>query len=82
MKKNFDGALVEYKKAVQMAPKGKPGPHYRLGKYLLSLANGIRIEQLSGRNSANDPSSCTSAKHLIGNVLRIRARGRGPGLVD
>jgi len=70
--KNFDGALVEYKKAVQMAPN-EPGTHYRLGNIFYLLAEwDSAIEQFQAE-LANDPSNC-KARALIGNVLLEQKR--------
>jgi len=70
--KNFDGALVEYKKAVQMAPK-EPGTHYLLGNIYYLLAQwDSAIEQFQAELT-NDPSNC-KAQALVGNVLLEQKR--------
>lgn len=70
--KNFDGALVEYKKAVQMAPK-EPGNHYRLGNIYYLLAEWDSAIAQFQAELANDPSNC-KAQALIGNVLLEQRR--------
>ena len=70
--KNFDGALVEYKKAVQLAPK-EPGAHYRLGNIYYLLAEWDSAIAQFQAELANDPSNC-KAQALIGNVLLEQKR--------
>jgi len=70
--KNFDGALVEYQKAVQMAPK-EPGAHYRLGNIYYLLAEWDSAIAQFQAELANDPSNC-KAQALIGNVLLEQKR--------
>ena len=70
--KNYDGALVEYKKAVQMAPK-QPGTHYFLGNIYYLLAQwDFAIEQFQAE-LANDSANC-KARALVGNVLLEQKR--------
>jgi tetratricopeptide (TPR) repeat protein len=64
---NYDGALLEYKKAVEIAPQ-QPGTHYLLGNdyWLLKMwepaAEQFRLEL------ENDPSNC-QARWKLGNIL-------------
>jgi len=70
--KNYDGALVEYKKAVEMAPT-RPGTHYMLGNVYYQLsAWDSAIEQFEAE-LRNDPSNC-KAEALIGNILLEQRR--------
>jgi tetratricopeptide (TPR) repeat protein len=66
--KNFDGALIEYKKAVEMAPK-QPGTHYRLGSAYWSLSMWDAATHEFEAELANDPNNC-AAEWKIGNILQ------------
>src|SRR5256886_8163334 len=57
--KNFDGALIEYKKAVEMAPQ-RPGTHYKLGSTYWSLSMWDAATQQFEAELANDPNNCTA----------------------
>lgn len=70
--KNYDGALVEYKKAVEMAPQ-QAGTHYMLGNVYFLLADWDRAMEQFQAELANDPSNCR-AQALIGNVLLEQRR--------
>lgn len=77
--KNYDGALVEYKKAVDMAPT-RPGTHYLLGNVYYELsAWDAAIEQFEAE-LRNDPSNCKS-EALIGNILLEQRRETDQALV-
>jgi len=65
--KNYDGALVQYKKAVALAPK-QPGIHYLLGNAYWSLASWDNAAREFQAEIANDPSNC-SAQWKIGNTM-------------
>jgi tetratricopeptide (TPR) repeat protein len=65
--KNYDGALVQYKKAVELAPN-QPGIHYLLGNAYWSLANWNDAAREFQAEIANDPSNCT-AQWKIGNAM-------------
>jgi tetratricopeptide (TPR) repeat protein len=70
--KNYDGALVEYKKAVEMAPT-RAGTHYMLGNVYYQLsAWDAAIEEFEAE-LRNDPSNC-KAEALIGNILLEQRR--------
>jgi tetratricopeptide (TPR) repeat protein len=70
--KNYDGALVEYKKAVEMAPT-QPGTHYLLGNVYYQLsAWDAAIDQFQAE-LRNDPSNC-KAQAVIGNILLTQRR--------
>jgi len=64
---NYDGALVEYKKAVQMAPQ-RPGTHLRLGNAYWSLRMWKPAEDEFHAELANDPRNC-EAQWKLGNIL-------------
>ena len=54
---NYDGAVVELKKAVEMAPQ-RPGAHYKLGDAYLSLSQlDSATEQFQAELSV-DPANC------------------------
>ena len=65
--KNYDGAVVEYKKAVTMDPQ-RTGTHYKLGNaywYLGEWDSAIKEFQAE---LANDPANC-AAQGQIGDIL-------------
>jgi len=65
--KNFEGALLEYKKAVELAPQ-QPGTHYLLGNAYWSIQMwGPAAEQFRAE-LANDPANCT-AQWKLGNIV-------------
>jgi tetratricopeptide (TPR) repeat protein len=65
--KNYDGALLEYKKAVEMAPQ-QAGTHYLLGNAYWSLNMWDAATEQFRAELANDPSNCT-AQWKIGNII-------------
>jgi tetratricopeptide (TPR) repeat protein len=65
--KNYDGALLEYKKAVESAPQ-QAGTHYLLGNAYWSLRMWDPATQEFRAELANDPANC-SAEWKIGNVM-------------
>jgi tetratricopeptide (TPR) repeat protein len=70
--KNFDGALVEYKKAAEMAPT-RPGVHYMLGNvYYQISAWDAAIEQFQ-EELHNDPTNC-KAQAVVGTILLEQRR--------
>jgi len=74
--KNYDGALIEYKKAVEMAPQ-RSGTHYLLGNAYWSLNMwGAATEQFKAELS-NDPANCL-AQWKIGNIV-LEQRGNPEG---
>jgi len=64
--KNFDGALLEYKKAVELAPQ-QPGTHYLLGNAYWSVRMWDPATEQFQAELANDPSNC-SAQWKIANI--------------
>jgi tetratricopeptide (TPR) repeat protein len=65
--KNYDGALLEYKKAVELAPQ-QAGTHYLLGNAYWSLRIWDSAMQEFRAELANDPSNC-AAEWKIGNAM-------------
>jgi tetratricopeptide (TPR) repeat protein len=65
--KNFDGALVEYKKAVDMAPQ-QTGTHYKLGDAYWQLDDWADATEQFQAELVNDPGNC-SAQWKLGNIL-------------
>ena len=65
--KNYNGALVEYKKAVEVAPH-QPGAHYKLGDLYWSLSQWDSAAQEFRAELANDPGNCM-AQWKVGDVF-------------
>ena len=65
--KNFDGALIEYKKAVEIAPQ-HPGFHYSLANAYWSLQSWDAATQQFREELAIDPNNCM-AQWKLGNVV-------------
>jgi len=65
--KNYDGALLEYKKAVEVAPQ-QAGTHYHLGNAYWSLNMWDAATEQFRAELANDPSNCI-AQWKIGNTI-------------
>jgi tetratricopeptide (TPR) repeat protein len=65
--KNYDGALLEYKKAVEMAPE-QPGTHYKLADAYWTLAQWDPAAEHFKAELANDPKNCL-AQWKLGNIL-------------
>jgi tetratricopeptide (TPR) repeat protein len=64
---NYDGAVVELKKAVEMAPQ-RPGTHYKLGDAYFSLSQlDAALEQFQAEISV-DPGNCM-APWKIGSII-------------
>jgi tetratricopeptide (TPR) repeat protein len=72
---NYDGALVEYKKAIDLAPD-QPDPHIHMANTFWSISkwDSARTEFEAGL--AHDPNNCT-AHWKLGNVI-LEANGE-PG---
>ncbi len=64
---NFDGAIIEYKKAVEMAPQ-QPGTHYKLGNAYWSISQWDAATQQFQAELANDPRSCSSY-YKLGDII-------------
>ncbi|HEY2545345.1 MAG TPA: tetratricopeptide repeat protein [Candidatus Acidoferrum sp.] len=78
--KNFDGALIEYKKAVEIAPR-QPGTHYSLGNAYWSMASWDAATQEFKAELANDPSSCM-AQWKLGNIILEQHLDAAEALAD
>lgn len=65
--KNFDGALVEYKKAVDVAPH-ETGTHYKLGDAYWQLDDWADATEQFQAELANDPGNC-DARWKLGDIL-------------
>lgn len=65
--KNFDGALVEYKKAVDMAPQ-QAGTHYKLADAYWQLEDWADATEQFQAELANDPGNC-NARWKLGDIL-------------
>jgi tetratricopeptide (TPR) repeat protein len=65
--KNYEGAVVEYKKAVEIAPH-QPGIHYKLGDLYWSLSQWDNASEQFKVELVNDPGNCM-AQWKIGDVL-------------
>lgn len=55
--KNYDGAIVEYKKAIEVAPR-KPGVHFKLGDLYWSLSQWDNATEQFEQEHAIDPGNC------------------------
>ena len=64
---NYDGAVVELKKAVEMAPN-RPGTHYKLGDAYASLSQWDSASEQFHAELAVDPANC-QAYWKIGMVI-------------
>jgi len=65
--KNFDGAILEYKKAVELAPQ-QPGTHYRLGNAYWSIQMWEPSTEQFRSELANDPANC-DAQWKLGDIV-------------
>ena len=65
--KNYEGAIVEYKKAVDAAPH-EPGAHYKLGDAYWSLSQWDNATPEFQAELANDPHNCM-AQFKLGDIL-------------
>ncbi len=65
--KNYDGALLEYKEAVEVAPL-QVGTHYHLGSAYWSLNMWDAATEQFRAELANDPSNCM-AQWKLGNII-------------
>ena len=65
--KNYDGAIVRYKKAIEVAPH-EPGAHYKLGDLYWSLSQWDNATPEFQAELANDPHNCM-AQFKLGDIL-------------
>ena len=78
--KNYDGALLEYKKAVELAPH-QAGTHYLLGNAYWSLRMWDPATQEFRAELANDPANC-AAEWKIGNSMLEQRQDPGEALAS
>jgi tetratricopeptide (TPR) repeat protein len=78
--KNYDGALVEYKKAVEMAPE-QAGTHYSLGNVYLSLSMWDAAAEQFHAELVNDPANCM-AQWKLGDILLEQHASSEEALAD
>jgi len=77
---NYDGAVVELKKAVEMAPQ-QPGTHYKLGDAYYTLSQlDFATEQFQAE-LAIDPANCM-ARWKIGSILLQKNGNTEDALAD
>jgi tetratricopeptide (TPR) repeat protein len=77
---NYDGAVVELKKAVEMAPQ-RPGTHYKLGVAYLALSQLDSASEQFHAELAVDPANCT-AHWRIGGVVLLKNGSPEEALAD
>jgi tetratricopeptide (TPR) repeat protein len=77
---NYDGAVVELKKAVEMAPR-RPGAHYKLGDAYLALSQLDSASDEFHAELAVDPANCM-ARWRIGNVIMLKNGNPEEALAD
>ena len=77
---NYDGAVVELKKAVEMAPK-RPGTHYKLGDAYLALSQLDSASEQFRAELAVDPANCM-ARWRIGGVVLLKNGSPEEALAD
>jgi tetratricopeptide (TPR) repeat protein len=65
--KNYDGALAEYKQAIEKAPQ-RPGVHYKLGNLYWTTTQWDAAAEQFRSELANDPGNCL-AQWKLGNLL-------------
>jgi tetratricopeptide (TPR) repeat protein len=78
--KNFDGALIEYKKAVEIAPR-QPGFHYSLANAYWSLQSWDAATQQFQAELAIDPGNCM-AQWKVGNIVLEQHEDAAVALAD
>jgi tetratricopeptide (TPR) repeat protein len=78
--KNFDGALIEYKKAVEIAPK-QAGFHYALANAYWSLQSWDAATQQFREELAIDSSNCM-AQWKLGNIVLEKHEDATVALAD
>lgn len=76
---NFDGAIIEFKKAVEMAPQ-QPGTHYKLGDAYWSISQWDSAMKEFQAELENDPRSCSSY-YKLGDIV-LQQHGDPQSAVD
>jgi tetratricopeptide (TPR) repeat protein len=69
---NYDGALVEYKKAIDLAPS-QPDPHMHMGNTFWSISKWDSARSEFEAGLTHDPNNCT-AHWKLGNTI-LEANG-------
>jgi len=77
---NYDGAVVELKKAVEMAPQ-RPGTHYKLGDAYMALSQLDSASEQFRAELAVDPANCM-ARWRIGGVVLLKNGSPEEALAD
>jgi tetratricopeptide (TPR) repeat protein len=77
---NYDGAVVELKKAVEMAPQ-RPGTHYKLGDAYFSLSQWDSAAEQFQAEMAVDPANCM-ARWKIGAIVLQKNGSADEALAD
>lgn len=70
--KNYDGAIVEWKKALDTAPR-QPGVHYKLGDLYWSLSQWDSATEQFNQELTIDPGNCMVQWKLGDILLRMNA---------
>lgn len=70
--RNYDGALVEYKKAIDLAPQ-QPGTHEHMGSTFWVMGKWESAETEFKAELANDPNNCTVRWKLANAMLEVNA---------
>jgi tetratricopeptide (TPR) repeat protein len=78
--KNFDGAILEYKKAVDLAPQ-QPGTHYLLGNAYWAIQMWEPAAEQLRAELANDPANC-NAQWKLGNIALEQRQDPAQALAD
>lgn len=65
--KNYNGAIIEYKKALEIAPK-QPGLHYKLGDVYWSLSQWDNAAEQFQQEQTIDPGNCM-IEWKLGDIL-------------
>ncbi len=78
--KNFDGALLEYKKAVDVAPQ-QPGTHYMLGNAYWSIRMWDPAAKQFRAELVNDPAN-RAAQWKLGNIALEQHQDSAEALVQ
>ncbi len=77
---NFDGAILEYKKAVEMAPN-EPGTHYKLANAYWSISQWDAATTEFQAELANDPRNC-AARGKLGDIVLLQHGDSEEALAD
>jgi tetratricopeptide (TPR) repeat protein len=77
---NYDGAVVQLKKAVEMAPQ-RPGTHYKLGDAYWSLSQWDSATEQFQAEISVDPANCM-ARWKIGAIVLQRNGNPDEALAD